>query len=225
VTIGWPCAAVLVVAAYLYGSVNWATIITRRVKGEDIRQLGTGNPGAANVGRNLGRGWGAAVYFLDLSKGLLPLLAGRLLLFRNDTPWDVAALGLTGIASIAGHCRSIFHRFRGGGGIATSMGVFLVLIPVEFVVSVLLGFAIAMSFRRRVRFAMGQWTPILFVIITPFLTLALNRVWHIPLGGNCSVGGHPWYLLVALFAISLFILGMNLPFMRSRIQEVRGKGS
>jgi glycerol-3-phosphate acyltransferase PlsY len=225
VSASWPYAAVLTAAAYLYGSINWAIIVTRRVKGQDIRQLGTGNPGAANVGRHLGRGWGTLVYFLDLSKGLLPLLAGRRLLFRHDTPWAVAALGLIGIASIAGHCRSIFHRFLGGGGIATSMGVFLFFIPVEFIASVLLGFAIAMSFRRRVRFAMGQWTPILFVIITPFLTLALNRVWYIPLGGDWSVGGHPWYLLVVLFVISLFILAMNLQFMRRRIQEVRRKES
>jgi acyl-phosphate glycerol 3-phosphate acyltransferase len=225
VTADWPWAALLVAAAYLYGSINWAMIITRRVSGQDIRQLGTGNPGAANVGRHLGRGWGAVVYFLDLFKGLLPLLAGRFLLFREDTPWAVAVLGLTGIASIAGHCRSIFHGFRGGGGISTSMGVFLFFIPVEFVISMLLGFAIAMSFRRRVRFAMGQWTPIIFVTITPFLTLALNRVWYLPLGGNWSVGGHPWYLLVALFAISLFVLAMNLQFMRRRAQEVRGEGS
>jgi acyl-phosphate glycerol 3-phosphate acyltransferase len=220
VSLSWPYAAALAAASYLYASINWAVLVTRRVLGQDIRTLGTGNPGTANVGRHLGRGWGALVYFLDLSKGLLPLFAGRLLLFGRFTPWSVAVLGLTGIAAIAGHCRPIFYRFRGGGGIVTAMGVFLFFIPVEFFASVLLGFAAAMSFRRRVRFAVGQWTPILFLTITPFLTLALNRALRIPLGGGWSVGGHPWYLLVVLFATSFFILGMNLRFMMSRAEEI-----
>jgi glycerol-3-phosphate acyltransferase PlsY len=221
--LGWPRAAALVAATYLYASINWAIPLTRWVSGQDIRRLGTGNPGTANVGRHVGRGWGTLVYFLDLSKSMLPLLAGRLLLFPEDSPWAVAVLGLTGIAAIAGHCRSIFYRFHGGGGIATSMGVFLFFIPVEFVGSVLLAFAAAMSFRRRVRFPLGQWTPILFVTITPFLTLALNQAVHLPLGSYWSVGGHPWYLLVVLFATSFFILAMNLKFMQHRAQEIRGR--
>ena len=220
---GWPYAAGLIAATYLYASVNWAIPLTRWVSGQDIRQLGTGNPGTANVGRHLGRGWGTLVYFLDLSKAVLPLLAGRLLLFPEDRPWSTAVLGLTGIASVAGHCRSLYYRFRGGGGIATSMGVFLFFVPVEFVASVLLAFAAVMCFRRRVRFPLGQWTPILFVAITPFLTLALNRAVHLRLGRYWSIGGHPWYLLLVLFATSIFILSMNLKFMQRRAQEIRGK--
>lgn len=222
-SLAWPWAAALAAAAYLYASINWAVIVTRRLKGQDIRKLGTGNPGAANVGRQLGRGWGALVYFLDLSKGLLPLLAGRLLLFRENSPWSAAALTLVGIAAVAGHCRSIFLGFRGGGGISTSMGVFLFLIPVEFMASVLLAFTIAMGLRRRVRFVMGQWTPILFVAITPFLTLALNRVVFVPFGGYWSIGGHPWQLLAGLFFLSLFILAMNIQFMKRRAAEISGQ--
>jgi glycerol-3-phosphate acyltransferase PlsY len=207
----------LLPAAYLYGSLNWAILITRRVRGADIRQLGTGNPGAANVGRNLGRGWGALVYFLDLSKSLFPLIAGRLWLFPGPGPWDYAALLATGIAAIAGHCRSVFHRFRGGGGIATSMGVYLFFVPVEFVASVLLGFGGAMGLRRRVRFPMGQWTPILFVTLTPLLTLALNWVLRVPLWGRVSIGGHPWWVLAGTFLTSLFVLSMNLRFLARKL--------
>ncbi len=220
---GWPYAAALVAATYLYASINWAIPLTRWVSGQDIRQLGTGNPGTANVGRNLGRGWGTLVYFLDLSKAALPLLAGRLLLFPEDGPWSTAVLGLTGIAAIAGHCRSLYYRFHGGGGIATSMGAFLLFVPVEFVASVLLAFGAVMCFRRRVRFPLGQWTPILFVTITPFLTLALNGAVHLRLGRYWSIGGHPWYLLVFLFATSFFILAMNLQFMQRRALEIRGR--
>ena len=198
----------LIPAAYLYASLNWAILIARRVRGVDIRRLGTGNPGAANTARNLGTGWGALVYFLDLSKSLLPMAAGRLWLFPGSGPWDYAALLATGIAAIAGHCHSVFHGFRGGGGISTSMGVYLLFIPVEFMASVLLGFGAAMGLKARVRFPMGQWTPILFVTLTPFLTLALNWV-RVPLWGRVSIGGHPWWVVVGTFVFSLFIMVMN----------------
>jgi glycerol-3-phosphate acyltransferase PlsY len=207
----------LLPAAYLYGSVNWAILVTRRVRGVDIRELGTGNPGAANVGRHLGRGWGALVYFLDLSKSLLPLIAGRLWLFPGPGTWDYAALLAAGIAAIAGHCHSVFHGFRGGGGIATSMGVYLFFVPVEFVASVLLGFGGATGLKRRVRFHLGQWTPILFVTLTPFLTLALNRAVHVPLWGRLSIGGHPWWVLAGTFLTSLFVLAMNLRFLARKL--------
>ena len=198
----------LIPAAYLYGSLNWAILITRRVRGQDIRLLGTGNPGAANVGRNLGKGWGAVVYFLDLSKSLLPLAVGGLWLLPGPGPWPYTALALTGLAAIAGHCRPLYHGFRGGGGISTSMGVFLFFVPAEFLISVLLGFAAAMSLRARVRHPLGQWTPIIFVTLTPLLTLALNWV-RLPLWGRLSLGGHPWWEVAGTFAISFFILAMN----------------
>jgi acyl-phosphate glycerol 3-phosphate acyltransferase len=199
----------LLPAAYLYASINWAILLTRRLRGRDIRALGTGNPGAANVGRQMGRPWGALVYFLDLSKSLIPLAAGRLWLFPGNGPWDFAALALAGLAAIAGHCRPVFHGFRGGGGIATSMGVFLFFVPVEFLASVLLAFGAAMVFHHRLRFPMGQWTPILFVILTPLLTLALNWTVRLPLWGRLTVGGHPWWVPAGVPAFSLFLLALN----------------
>ena len=207
----------LIPAAYLYASLNWAILIASRVRGVDIRRLGTGNPGAANTARNLGTGWGALVYFLDLSKSLLPMAAGRLWLFPGSGPWDYAALLATGIAAIAGHCHSVFHGFRGGGGISTSMGVYLLFIPVEFMASVLLGFGAAMSLKARVRFPMGQWTPILFVTLTPFLTLSLNWAVRVPLWGRVSIGGHPWWVVAGTFLTSLFVLAMNLRFLARKL--------
>jgi len=204
-------------AAYLYASLNWAILITRRVRGVDIRRLGTGNPGAANVGRNLGKGWGALVYFLDLSKSLLPLAVGRLWLFPGSGPWDYAALLLTGIAAIAGHCHSVFHGFRGGGGISTSMGVFLFFVPAEFLASLLPAVGTAMGLRARVRFPLGQWVPILFVTITPFLTLALNWAVEVKLWGRVTLGGHPWWMVAGIFVVSLFVLAMNLRFLGRKL--------
>lgn len=203
----------LLPAAYLYASLNWAILITCWVRGVDIRGLGTRNPGAANVGRNLGRHWGALVYFLDLSKSLLPLAIGGRWLFPGSGPWDYAALALTGIAAIAGHCRPVFFGFRGGGGISTAMGVYLFFVPVEFLAAVLLAFGAAAGLKSRVRFFMGQWTPILFVTITPFLTLALNWVVRVPLWGRVTLGGHPWWVVAGTFAVSLFVMAMNRKFL------------
>ena len=214
-----PLGLLLIPAAYLYASVNWAIHITRWVGGRDIRQLGTGNPGTANVARNLGRGWGALVYFLDISKSLLPLAVGGRWLFPGPGLWDYGALLLTGVAAIAGHCRPVYYGFRGGGGIATSMGVYLFFVPVEFLASVLLSFGAVMGFRRRVRFPLGQWTPIMFVTITPFLTLALDRAVRVPLWGRASLGGHKWWEVAGVFVISFFILGMNWQFMAGKLDR------
>jgi glycerol-3-phosphate acyltransferase PlsY len=211
-----PLRLLLLPAAYLYASLNWAILITRWVRGLDIRSLGSLNPGAANVGRNLGRPWGALVYFLDLSKSLLPLAAGGRWLFPGPGPWDYAALALTGIAAIAGHCRPVFFGFRGGGGISTAMGVYLFFVPVEFLAAVLLAFGAASSLRSRVRYFMGQWTPILFVAITPFLTLALNWL-RVPLRGRVSLGGHPWWVVAGTFAVSLFVMAMNRNFLARKL--------
>jgi acyl-phosphate glycerol 3-phosphate acyltransferase len=206
----------LLPAAYLYASLNWAILITGWVRGVDIRSLGTHNPGAANVGRNLGRHWGALVYFLDLSKSLLPLAIGGRWLFPGSGPWDYAALALTGIAAIAGHCRPVFFGFRGGGGISTAMGVYLFFVPVEFMASVFLAFGAAAGLKSRVRYFMGQWTPILFVAITPFLTLALNWM-RVPLRGRVTLGGHPWWVVAGTFAVSLFVLAMNRSFLARKL--------
>ena len=215
-------AALLILAAYLYGSFNWAIFITRRVSGKDIRQLGTKNPGTANVGRHLGKGWGALVYFLDLSKGFAPLIVGRVLLFPGVSAWEYAVLTFAGIAAIGGHCKPLYYRFRGGGGIVVAMAVFLFFIPVEFIASVFIGFGAAMTFRRRVQFAIGQWTPIMFVSLTPFLTLALNWAVRLPLSRYYSIGGHPWYVLAGVFLASFFILSMNLGFLKRRVEEIGG---
>ena len=88
----------------------------------------------------------------------------------------------------------------------------------------ILGFAIVMLFIRRVRFRVGRWIPIVFVTLTPFLTLALNYLVDVPLGDRINLGGHPWYVLAVVFAISLFILAMNFSFMGERLNEIKKPG-
>jgi glycerol-3-phosphate acyltransferase PlsY len=107
----------LVVLAYLIGSIPSAYIAARIKKGIDIRKAGTGNVGATNVLVVVGPVIGAFVYIFDVLKGVLPVL-----LARNIIGTDLS-MGLAGLAVILGHDYSVFLRFSGGKGIATTTGV------------------------------------------------------------------------------------------------------
>ncbi|MDQ3036533.1 MAG: glycerol-3-phosphate 1-O-acyltransferase PlsY [Myxococcota bacterium] len=114
----------IVVGAYLIGSISFALIVAKR-KGIDLYAEGSGNPGATNVGRIVGKKEGRIVLVLDALKGVLPYAAARLAL-GGDDPWAAAA----GAAAVLGHCFPIWHRLRGGKGAATAGGVMLVAEPV-----------------------------------------------------------------------------------------------
>ncbi|RKX76434.1 MAG: glycerol-3-phosphate acyltransferase [Spirochaetes bacterium] len=211
------------IIGYLSGSINYAIIITRLVSGKDIRKIGNRNPGGANVGRTIGKLWGATVIILDLLKGFIPMFLARVLLFRGELlPLHFLALAATGIAAIAGHCVPVFYGFKGGRGVATSIGVYLFFVPVELFVSMLIGFAIVMLFIKNVRYRIGRWTPIIFVTITPFLTLASSLSIDIPLFAHLSIGGHGWSTIVSVFLISFSILFINFSFFIGTLKEAGG---
>lgn len=205
---------------YISGSVNYAIIITRIVKGVDIRTIGNNNPGTSNVVRNVGKGWGVLVGFLDGMKGFIPILIARIFVFKGDTNADFIILYLIGMAAVTGHCKPVFYGFDGGGGIGTMQGVSLFFIPVEFIVSLIIGGLIVIFFFKNVKFRYGQWTPIMFVTLTPFLTLALNRIVYIPLFAHISIGGHPAGVVAGAFAMSFLILFFNISFLKSRKEEL-----
>ncbi|HDK44980.1 MAG TPA: glycerol-3-phosphate acyltransferase [Actinobacteria bacterium] len=112
----------VVLGSYLLGSVDFAVLIAR-AKGLDIYSKGSGNPGASNVYRSIGKKAGMTVLGLDLLKGLLAALVGAAV----GGPTLGAAAGLT---AVAGHCYPVFHHFRGGKGAATLSGVMFALYPV-----------------------------------------------------------------------------------------------
>jgi acyl phosphate:glycerol-3-phosphate acyltransferase len=129
---GLPLAALVVLAAYLVGAVPFGYVVARS-RGVDIFQHGSGNIGATNVGRVLGKKFGVLVFLLDFAKGALPTavaagLAGRAADFPPDT-LPVAA----GLAAFLGHLFPIYLRFRGGKGVATGAGVVAVLLPLPTV--------------------------------------------------------------------------------------------
>lgn len=215
----WAMAAALLAAGYLSGSVSFAIIVTRLRTGKDIRDMGNANPGTANVGRTLGRGWGALVLLGDVLKGLIPMLAARLLFFGGDGAGDIAAVYVVGIAAIVGHCRPVFHQFRGGGGIGASLPVFSFFAPVEFFVSMLLGALIVWLFVKNVQFRIGRWIPIVFVAIAPFITAAVNALVAVEVGAGVSIGGHPWTVPAGMLATSIVVLFFNLGLLRRTLSR------
>ena len=115
--------AVLVLVAYLLGSVSFAVLLVRAATGRDIRAEGSGNAGATNVLRAHGKRLAILVALLDVAKGAAAVLLMRL--GTADPRWAAAA----GFAAILGHVFPVFYRFRGGKGVATAVGAFLVLAP------------------------------------------------------------------------------------------------
>lgn len=117
--------------AYFMGAIPFGVIIARS-KGVDLRQRGSGNIGATNVGRVLGRRFGYVCFLLDCGKGFVPVLAAGLWLRRQGAglePAQQAAWLAVALLAVLGHMFSVFVGFRGGKGVATSLGVVLGFYP------------------------------------------------------------------------------------------------
>ncbi|HRQ72947.1 MAG TPA: glycerol-3-phosphate 1-O-acyltransferase PlsY [Phycisphaerales bacterium] len=127
-----PDAIILISAAYLAGSVPFGVLIARS-RGVDLRAHGSGNVGATNVGRVLGRRWGMLCFALDLLKGLVPTVAAGAwmgALGRTDLPSAQAWVWLAvAVAAVLGHVFPVWLRFRGGKGVATGFGAALGVFP------------------------------------------------------------------------------------------------
>lgn len=130
--------AIVLIVAYLLGSIPFGYLIVRVREGADIRETGSGGTGATNVSRKAGKAAGILTLVLDALKGAAAVLTARLILcltlFASETSTS-SAWALTGAAAlvILGHMFPIWLGFRGGKGVATGVGVFLVLVPLAVV--------------------------------------------------------------------------------------------
>lgn len=138
--------ALLALGSYLVGSLPIGYLVGR-ARGVNLFETGSGNIGATNVGRVLGRPWGILVFLLDLLKGVIPVLVGALWDKQSELPMVLAAA-----AAFLGHLFPAFLGFRGGKGVATGLGTVLVVVPVAAL------------------FALAAW--ILVVLGTRFVSLA-----------------------------------------------------
>src|SRR6266851_9007252 len=124
-------AIVTVVVAYLLGSIPFGYLIVRLRAGADVRETGSGGTGATNVSRRAGKLAGVLTLVLDGAKGAAAVvLASRLLTPDYGPNWFVAGAA---VATILGHCFPVWLGFRGGKGVATGVGAFLVLTPLPVV--------------------------------------------------------------------------------------------
>lgn len=121
----------IVAGAYLLGSVPFGLIIGRAAAGVDVRRIGSGNIGATNVLRAAGKGWAGLTLIADVLKGAAPAYIALVL-----WPERPLAAALAGLAAFVGHCFPVFLGFRGGKGVATALGVFLVLAPTALAAAV-----------------------------------------------------------------------------------------
>lgn len=124
---------VLLIVSYLLGSISTGYLVAKVGKGIDIREHGSGNVGTTNILRTMGVLPAILVLVLDMFKGLVPVYLARHLF---GTP---EAMMLSGIMAVIGHNWPVFHGFRGGKGIATSMGVILALNPFVLLILAVMG--------------------------------------------------------------------------------------
>ncbi len=115
----------LYVSAYFLGAIPFAVVLGR-IKSVDILQSGSGNPGMTNVWRTMGWGFGTLCFGLDILKGFVPATATRLIIHHKVGVFDPQFIWFTvGCAAVAGHCWSVFLKFKGGKAVSTSFGTIL----------------------------------------------------------------------------------------------------
>ncbi len=148
--------------SYLLGSIPFGYILVRAFRGQDIRQTGSGNIGATNVSRT-SKGLGALTLVLDALKGLTAVVITRAIFPGNKTLLGVAAL-----FAIVGHMFPVWLRFRGGKGVATGLGSFVLLTPKTILVMFAVFLVIFLAFRY------VSLASILTVALFPFLAWILE---------------------------------------------------
>jgi glycerol-3-phosphate acyltransferase PlsY len=182
-----PLGILSVIIGYLLGSIPTAYIVARVRKGIDIRTIGSGNMGGANVMREIGTHEGVFVGLFDVAKGAGTILIGQAL--NLPELWVFGA----GFAAVVGHNFPVFAGFRGGRGSATIIGIFLVLAPIAALVTLAV---VAIPFVATRKFGGA--------VIVGFALLPLSV---------CLVGGSLTLICYAS-AIDLFMLLRNLPDIR-----------
>jgi acyl phosphate:glycerol-3-phosphate acyltransferase len=190
-------ALVAFVVAYLVGSIPFGLIIGRLVGGIDIRRHGSGNIGATNVARVLGWRCGAIVLALDCLKGMLPTALLPVLLLGSQSEWHLHFAVLSGLGAITGHMYPGWLGFRGGKGVATALGVVLVLAPIVSAVTLLVFLVciaatrivslssivaacafcgVQMWLLRPAPFSQSTWSLAAFSLLVPLLIIARHRL-------------------------------------------------
>ena len=130
------------IISYLIGAIPIGLILSKSLRGIDIRNYGSGSIGMSNIQRNLGNFPAAVVLILDMTKSFLPILYVRYFLPDPQILETISALG-----ALTGHCWPIFAKFRGGRGVATGWGSLLILSPITGIISGIIGIPIIIMYK------------------------------------------------------------------------------
>jgi acyl phosphate:glycerol-3-phosphate acyltransferase len=192
--------AAIIILSYLVGSIPTSIIITRAVKGVDIRNFGSGNAGGTNVMRVLGWKHGVLVILLDALKGVIAVvLIARLhygnIPFENVTPFDDFTLVqiIAGIAAVVGHIWTVFASFKGGKGIATALGMLLILVTIDMLIAIGI-FILVVTISRYV--SLGS---LIGAISVPLTLIIRENVFHVNIPHYSTV--LPFVILVSLLVV------------------------
>lgn len=161
-------ALALIPVAYLVGTFPTAHLVAR-AHGYDVTKEGSGNPGASNIYRLLGRGPGAIVFVGDILKGALPALAGLLLA-------DHPGAYVLGVAAVIGHVYPATRRFKGGRGVATAAGMAIVVFPLISLGLALAFFAITAVTHKA---SVGSMVIVVALPILVGMTGAYEEAWEV----------------------------------------------
>ena len=154
----------VLIAIYLIAAIPTGVVLSRWMGSEDIREKGSGNIGATNVYRVAGKLAGILTLVGDIMKGFLPILA-----YKNWLAPTPTQLGIACAVAIIGHCYPIYLKFKGGKGVATALGIFLVLSP-QAVLGAVIVFVLAVGTTRYI--SLGS---VLAAMSAPLLILMLNH--------------------------------------------------
>ncbi len=192
--------ATIILLSYLVGSIPTSIIVSKAVKGIDIRDYGSGNAGGTNVMRVLGWKHGLLVILLDALKGVLAVVVvARLhygaMPFHNATPFDDFTLIqiIAGVSAVIGHIWTIFAGFRGGKGIATALGMLLMITTVDMLIAIGV-FIVVVSISRYI--SLGS---ILGAIAVPLTLVVRENIFNVNIPGYNT-------LLPFVIAITLLVM-------------------
>ena len=189
--------ALSVIFGYMLGSVPFGVIIAK-AHSKDLRSIGSGNIGATNVARALGRRWAYVCFLLDVLKGLVPMLVVRVFIgITNPTPGLLSLWLLVGFAAILGHIFPIYLKFKGGKGVATSLGVALGLWP-YYTICAAVAFVIWAAFALIWRYiSLASIAASIAFPLVLVLAMVLTPGWDFT---------NLWPLLIAATAIPLMVI-------------------
>ena len=190
--------ALALLAAYVVGSIDFAVIIGR-MHGVDIHEVGSGNPGTSNVLRTLGKGPAIMVLLGDTLKGVIGAAMGWVASGDANPlgPWVFAA----GLAAVIGPCYPVFHKFRGGKGVATGFGVLIFTMPL---VAVIVGLS---------------WAILTKITKTASVSSMIVVSGTIPLAFWQGVSGMAWVWLLATIALVVWRHKANIQRMARGTEE------